>query len=71
MSTKLGTLCIIIVPGQSIEPAINTRAEFLAPLILTFPFKGALPQISSTAWGSSVTVLVGVKSEIELMAFSS
>lgn len=52
-------------------PAISTRAEFLAPLIFTVPWRDVRPQISNTAWGSSTVVLVGVKLEIELMALSS
>lgn len=69
MSTKLGTLWRVHLPGQSIDPAISTRAEFLAPLILTLPESEDRPQISNTAWGSSVVTLVGL--EIELMALSS
>ena len=57
------------LPGQRIEPAISTRAEFLAPLILTFPEREERPQISNTACGFLEVTLVGL--EIELMALSS
>jgi len=57
------------LPGQSIEPAISTKAEFFAPLILTFPEREERPQISSTACGFSKVTLVGL--EIGLMALSS
>lgn len=71
ISTKLGTLLKVQIPEQRIAPAISTKAEFLAPLILTFPCKDARPQISRTAGESSVVTGVVVGLEIELMALSS
>ena len=49
MSTRLGTLPRVVLPEQSIDPAIKTKAEFLAPLILTLPLREVRPQISNTA----------------------
>jgi len=69
ISTRFGTLRRVHLPGQSIEPAISTKAEFFAPLILTFPDREERPQISNTACGSSGVTLVGL--EMELMALTS
>ena len=71
MSTKLGTFFRRQSPPQSIEPAINTNAEFLAPLIVTSPFKGLRPHISRTGWGSLAVAEVLVGLVIELMVLSS
>ena len=49
ISTRSGTFRKVQLPGQSIDPAINARAEFFAPLISTFPEREERPQISSTA----------------------
>jgi hypothetical protein len=34
-------------------PAMTTKAEFLAPLILTSPLRGWRPQIFNTGWSLS------------------
>lgn len=60
---------------QRSDPAITTRAEFLAPLMLTWPLRGAWPRISraegcasgeDTGWGKLIGEVMGVPSDIEL-----